>query len=125
MLYQVIADGAVLIMRQLARPETVRERPVVEGEADEKLGPLLEQLLTLSAEPFKPEAYVSRRAKALTEALAAAPTVALVTEDGAPVAANVDLASQLQAALAAMAPPAQPVKPTRRRKTVKTTAEVA
>lgn len=125
MLYQVVADGGTLIMRQLARPETVRERPVVEGEADEKLGPLLEQLLTLSAEPFKPEAYVSQRAKALTEALAAAPTVALVTEDGAPVAANVDLVSQLEAKLAAMAAAAQPVKPTRRRKTVKTTAEVA
>lgn len=119
MLYQVIADNGALIMRQLARPETVRERPVVEGEADEKLGPLLEQLLTLSAEPFKPEAYASQRAQALSEALSTAPSVVTVAQDGAPAVANVDLITQLQAKLAELGQPPAPAKPARKPRTRK------
>jgi non-homologous end joining protein Ku len=114
MLYQVVADGGTLIMRQLARPETVRERPVVEAETDEKLGPLLEQLLTVSAEPFDPQVYESKRAKALAEALAEAPTVAATSQDGVPAVANVDLVSQLEAKLAALGQSAAPAKPVRK-----------
>lgn len=113
MLYQVIADDGVLIMRQLARPEMVRERPVIEGEADPKLGPLLEQLLTRSAEPFDPQAYVSTRAKALNEALATAPSMATIAGGEAPASANVDLQGKLEAALAALGQTAAPAKPAR------------
>lgn len=120
-LYQVLSDAGILILRQLARPELVKERPEVDGLVDEKLLALAEQFADTLCAPYDPADYASKRAAAVQAALAKAAPVALsgTPGDTAAPAAQVDLASALEAALAAAAPAAKPAaKRTSRKKAV-------
>lgn len=123
-LYQILVDGDVLILRQLARPELIKDRPVIEGTPDERYLDMLTQLAELTCTPFDPAAYRSKRLDAIGELLAKATTVALGGgEKGEPAAPPVDLATALQAALDKAGASAAPAKkPARRRTTKKTEA---
>lgn len=119
-LYQVLSDDGVLILRQLARPEQIKERPKVDGVVDEKLLAIGDQLADALCIDYDPAQYASKRSAALTALLAKTAPVALAGNAGeaAAPAAQVDLATALQAALAAAAP----VKPAAKRSRKKAVA---
>lgn len=119
-LYQVIVDADVLILRQLARPDQVRERPAIEGEANEQFLTLAEQFADAICADYDPAAYRDKRTAALTKLLSEAAPVALSGTPGTAASPTVDLGAALQAALAQAAP--APAKPARRRATKKTAA---
>ncbi len=115
-LYQVIEAEGVMVMRQLARPELVRDRPAMAGEVNEKWLGMAEQWADMICAGYDPAAYADKRAVALAK----------LVDDGVPIipsgeatpVGGGDLGAAFEAAMAAMAPPA-PVAPARPRRTRK------
>lgn len=116
-LYQVLAQGDVLVLRQLARPSAVNEQPEVDGVMNEALLPLAEQFADTLCTEFDPALYRNKRAEAIAAMLENAAPVALAASGDAPAATGggTDLMAALTAALAAAAPAEAPRKPARKR----------
>jgi non-homologous end joining protein Ku len=75
-LYQVLEDRGVLVMRQVARPETVQVAPKVEPDEDPAWLELAEKAAEAVCVPYDPAQYRDRRAELLAGILQDAPTSA-------------------------------------------------
>lgn len=106
-LFRLLVEDNVIVLREIARPEALRERPAVSGEvkaAEMKLG---EQLVDTSVTPFDPQAFRNRHHAAVQALVEGSHPVAASAPDGS-VATNGDLLTQLAASLAAAGVPAKP-----------------
>lgn len=100
-LYQLVVDEGILIMRQLARPESVRDRPVVDGLVNDQYLQLALQFADAICAPYDPSAYRDRRAEALAKVIESTVPVPLADAEGPVSVATTDLGAALKAALAA------------------------
>ncbi len=130
--YSLIASHGTLMLRQMAEPTQVRQRPVIDSVAGADDVDLLSKILELSVKPFDPLTRASKRSAVIAAyvdgAQVSGPGPVLSERDGAVATliadaeAAVDISSQLNAMLAAAeqraaaaAAPAvvEPVKPKR------------
>lgn len=104
-LYTVQANDGVLIMRQVARPELVRQRPEVGAPVDAGLVSALEQFVDATVVPYDALAYRSGRAQVMTEFFAKATPIsaAEATDESGTASAGTDMSAQLANALAGLA----------------------
>lgn len=110
-LYQVLEDRGVLVMRQVARPETVQAPPVVNAEPNERWLALASAAADAVCTPYDPKEYRDRRAELLGRILEQAP----------PAAEAGDLGAMLEAYLAKRAA-TQPRSTTAKKAPAKKTA---
>lgn len=104
--------GTILVLRELARPEAIRQQPQVPAcPIDPEALGFLEQLVDASTRPFDPAALANPHARKVEELLAS--STATGTTGGAPLASVTSIVEQLQASLAAIKT-SEPTK-TRRR----------
>ena len=114
-LYQVQVSDGIIAMRQLARPEAVRDAPLVDqADANPAYLELAEQFADAICTDYDPAAYRDKRAEGVAKLVEAALPIALAGGDEPTPTGTVDLAAALQAALAKAAP-ATEKKPAPRR----------
>jgi len=114
-LYQLVVSEGMLMMRQLARPSALRDRPVVAVEGESAFLELAEKFADTICAQYDPADYGNQRSAAVAALVEASVPVALAGEGQSVsvVSASVDLAAALTAAMAKAAP--APVKPARKR----------
>lgn len=105
--FELIESDGVLMLRQLARPELVRARPVVAGQVNEQWLEMALQWARLMITDYDPAEHGDKRAAALRAAAETGTPIELI---GAPnvIPVGEDLGSVLKAALAAAAAPPAP-----------------
>jgi len=130
--YQLIVADGTLVLRQMARPDLVRERPQVDGDVSELKVQQFSAVLDMLKTNYDPTSFLSERSKVLTEYVSQqapqAPAAAPGTVDTSITSLEDQLAAvlaQAQAQSQAAAEPAAPAKPARKRAAKKTTTASA
>lgn len=100
-LFRLEVDGdGVLILREIARPEAIRERPQITQEhVGQEVLTMATQLADALATPFDPARFVNRHAKEVTDLIATTPAVAAGTSS--PTSSE-DILAQLKASIDAL-----------------------